>query len=116
MAYTYDRRLKVAERIFRYLAKCKKCGTITSGKSSGSNMNMGKVPKGPYPRTGDVYSDSWGNQVMDCRKCGEPARAKQVRGKYNPDIPCNAKCLASTGFNCECSCGGKNHGASYSPA
>jgi hypothetical protein len=29
------------------------------------------------------------------------------------DHECNAKCMASTGHVCECSCGGANHGKSF---
>ena len=28
-----------------------------------------------------------------------------------PNHKCDARCLNATGFKCECSCGGKNHGA-----
>lgn len=32
--------------------------------------------------------------------------------KKNPSLhKCDARCLNATGHNCECSCGGKNHGA-----
>jgi hypothetical protein len=29
---------------------------------------------------------------------------------------CNAKCISAQGPNCECSCGGKNHGAGFIPS
>lgn len=51
-----------------------------------------------------------------CRGCGRNRSAVLVRGKFSPHHKCNAKCLASKGPSCECSCGGKNHGASYSVA
>lgn len=35
--------------------------------------------------------------------------AKPNRARHE----CNAKCLASTGPNCQCKCKGANHGASY---
>jgi hypothetical protein len=32
--------------------------------------------------------------------------------KSNPSLhKCDARCMNATGGNCECSCGGKNHGA-----
>jgi hypothetical protein len=43
--------------------------------------------------------------------CGKRVKLMPVKGRYNPDVPCNVKCTASKGFNCECSCGGKNHGS-----
>jgi len=48
-----------------------------------------------------------------CRGCGMNRSAVLVRGKFSAKHVCNAKCLASKGPSCECSCGGKNHGASY---
>lgn len=51
-----------------------------------------------------------------CRGCGMNRSAVLVRGKFSAKHVCNAKCLASKGPACECSCGGKNHGASYGAA
>jgi hypothetical protein len=35
-----------------------------------------------------------------------------IERKSNPsNHKCDARCLNATGFKCECSCGGKNHGA-----
>lgn len=44
--------------------------------------------------------------------CGKSVEFRMVRGIVTAH-ECNAKCMSSTGFVCECSCGGKNHGASH---
>jgi len=37
---------------------------------------------------------------------------RAIQRKRNPSMhKCDARCLNATGFQCECSCGGKNHGA-----
>jgi hypothetical protein len=37
---------------------------------------------------------------------------RRIEYKSNPSLhKCDARCLNATGHNCECSCGGKNHGA-----
>ena len=37
---------------------------------------------------------------------------RSIQRKRNPSMhKCDARCLNATGFLCECSCGGKNHGA-----
>ncbi len=37
---------------------------------------------------------------------------RAIERKSNPSMhKCDARCLNATGFRCECSCGGKNHGA-----
>lgn len=41
--------------------------------------------------------------------CGYEMTAKPLKGRVTEHV-CNAKCRASTGHVCECSCGGKNHG------
>lgn len=61
---------------------------------------------------GKVYPD------RDCRlmyrcACGKDVYAAAVLGKHNPGKVCNTKCQASIGHQCECSCGGKNHGAGH---
>ena len=95
----------------RYIAKCKTCNCFTSALTSGQNPLREKDdPK----RTGGVYTGLMGDLTVDCRKCGKGRRAKSVRGTFSKKHECNAKCLSSTGGVCECSCGGKNHGASYS--
>lgn len=43
--------------------------------------------------------------------CGKVRTAKPVIGTYKADKKCDGRCLAATGHSCECSCGGKNHGA-----
>ena len=34
-----------------------------------------------------------------------------VKGYVNNQIPCDGRCYNARGHNCECSCGGHNHGA-----
>lgn len=100
----------------RYIAKCKACNCCTSAISVGQDCNRAKDDprrEGPAP---SVYSDARGFHVLDCRKCGQPRIAKAVRGVYSAKHQCSAKCMASTGFQCECSCAGRNHGASYATA
>jgi hypothetical protein len=62
---------------------------------------------------GAVFYSEMGNVCLLCRGCNRPRNARSVRGKFSAKHECNAKCLASTGFQCECSCGGKNHGAGH---
>jgi hypothetical protein len=50
---------------------------------------------------------------VTCWGCGRALKFARIAGKYSPTHECNAKCLASKGPQCECSCGGKNHGGSY---
>lgn len=104
----------------RYIAKCKVCNSVTSGLTSGNHMHRSKSDP---QRDGQVYTYEpakgepvrtvIGSLVLDCRKCGAPKIASVVRGKFSTKHECNAKCLASTGTICECSCAGKNHGSAH---
>jgi hypothetical protein len=50
-----------------------------------------------------------------CPACNGPHRAAR-RVVYTPQPKphlCNAKCICARGPNCECACGGKNHGAGF---
>jgi hypothetical protein len=104
----------------RYIAKCKACGTVTSGVTSGQNPRRYKEDP---QRTGDLYTYAQpkgepaqatpGSIVLDCRGCGRPRYAKLVRGIYNPEVACSPRCMSATGTTCECSCAGKNHGGAY---
>lgn len=45
--------------------------------------------------------------------CGRLVTLGQVFGRFNASKKCNARCTEATGHQCECSCGGKNHGAAH---
>ena len=60
-----------------------------------------------------VYFEYESSLIMQCGGCGRWRIAREVRGRYNPKLKCGARCQNATGFDCECSCGGKNHGAGY---
>lgn len=48
-----------------------------------------------------------------CPDCGATVRLKRLEGTHKPEVPCDARCTNAKGPNCECSCGGANHGAAW---
>jgi hypothetical protein len=48
-----------------------------------------------------------------CPTCGHSRKAAQVIGHYSPDHMCDSRCVNATGPNCDCQCGGANHGAAW---
>lgn len=54
--------------------------------------------------------DIWGGRPAPHCACGRTMTARLLRGHVSPDHKCGARCLASKGHVCECSCGGANHG------
>ena len=94
----------------RYIAKCR-CGAHTSALAS--NVNRADANMGALFHDEKGEAGTYGGLAILCRSCGKAALAKAVRGVYSAKHVCNAKCLASHSGKCECSCGGKNHGASF---
>ena len=45
--------------------------------------------------------------------CGASVVLSPVAGKLAPEHKCDARCTNATGHDCECACGGRNHGASH---
>lgn len=100
----------------RYNGKCKRCGSKAS-------ILLAQLQ--PSKTLGmDIAIDEQGNEFpfVDYRvKIVHECSAGQtryialapVRGVYNPGKECNAKCMAAIGHDCECRCGGKNHGSSF---
>ena len=52
--------------------------------------------------------------TIDRECCGRRFTLSPVQGRLAPAHKCDARCLNATGHNCECACGGKNHGAGHS--
>ncbi len=51
--------------------------------------------------------------IAHCPDCGKARYVHKVAGVFNNEIKCNAKCEGAHGHDCECQCGGKNHGAAW---
>ena len=66
---------------------------------------------------GNLYSpEDLSHYTQDdyrCPTCGHECKAAMVDAHYVPDQKCGGKCVNAIGPSCECSCGGKNHGAGY---
>lgn len=69
-----------------------------------------------YRVTADGKQRSWTMDYMGgcrCPKCNaHTLNGAKVDGTYS-DHKCGAKCMGATGPNCDCSCGGANHGRNH---
>lgn len=86
---------------------CKCCGMKTSAlmlRDAGRNVSKDSPV---------FYSGRTGGLSVKCRGCGIERAAKMVKGTISEKHQCSDRCLSSTGFSCECSCGGTNHGAAH---
>ena len=98
---------------FRFNGKCA-CGSkfsalVTVVKAGPPNFIAYRAENG----TEYAPAPDGSHRIIWVCQCGTRRYGKPVIGKYNAAKECNAKCMASNGFVCECQCGGKNHGASH---
>lgn len=45
-----------------------------------------------------------------CTSCRKMMTFGALKAVYSPEHKCDARCTSARGHNCECACGGKNHG------
>lgn len=64
------------------------------------------------PTLGSFYSTY--SEGLHCIHHKRSLHWKPINGRFSEKHTCDARCLNAIGPNCECSCGGKNHGAGYS--
>ena len=111
----------------RMIARCgvKGCRTTTAAliESANTTATYG-LPTGGGLRTDrftrylDVIEGDWriereGRELVAADPCGHGRmRVRGVRGRET-DKACDARCTNAVGFDCECSCAGRNHGAAH---
>ncbi len=104
----------------RYNGKCK-CGAHfstlavrvqTAGPVIGPVAFRGS-PFAEFEAVGRSFSESAISSSALRYKCacGVWQKAEPVRGTFNPEKKCSARCTSAAGHDCECACGGKNHGS-----
>lgn len=118
---------KATSRPIRFNGKCKACNERVSFLAVGWHYFKSEVCKNDFGgNTFTMVQDEHGAELEynngSLRKAhacpADPRRTRitmsPVIGKTVPTKECNSKCIASIGHNCECACGGKNHGAQHS--
>lgn len=70
-----------------------------------------KYPDGGWHALSDVYAVGSG-VALPCPECGHAGYwdGGPVTGTYSPDRECDSRCTGARGPDCECQCGGANHG------
>lgn len=59
------------------------------------------------------HSDGTSIPCPACLPAVRRMRLMPVRGVYNANKKCSARCMSATGPSCECACGGANHGGGH---
>lgn len=89
-----------------YMATCRRCKSVQ--RIEGSKRRI-------------MRRDLFGNEVVariderapEVECCGQRPEFNRILGTRGTH-ECDARCVHATGHVCECSCGGKNHGAGWS--
>lgn len=63
------------------------------------------------PELGRYYSPH--SEGIHCAHHKWQLKWKLIDGKVSEKHKCDSRCMNATGPNCECSCGGVNHGGAY---
>ena len=104
----------------RYNGKCTPCARRFSvlAETNGQRVHVpGWGMADQYVTDGGALLTQYSNidaVIVPCPGCGKSKIAQPVLGKFRADKKCDGRCLAATGHQCECACGGKNHGAGNS--
>lgn len=105
----------------RFIGKChKSCGAalavdtqVTTVREYGRDGIRVTASRSMARFSDGTSQQVWNGRVsLPCTKCSRSILLSSVCGIVT-EHKCGAKCLNSKGHVCECSCGGKNHGAGY---
>lgn len=86
----------------------------TETRHDGANGTKREVPKSREFATKFGWHWGPGHLELRCVRHRYEFRWRQVEGRFSEAHKCDARCMNATGPNCECSCGGQNHGRAHS--
>jgi len=98
----------------RFNTKRCKCGVVTSAVVVGYGVSEGGTTISAVLENREHRDTDGFSPAIACRSCGKMRWAYAVRGIFRANVKCDARCTEAKGHNCECSCGGRNHGAGHS--
>lgn len=92
-----------------------KCSNKACKKAVRGDVSKVANPHGGKPLVfvGAIKVTPWNGTLQAACNCGKGSLiGKRVTGTHS-EKACGSKCMGATGPNCDCSCGGRNHGGSY---
>lgn len=102
---------KVDKRQISVCRKCKSAHSIEVTITTERTYRSDRIGEVARRRSVALLDGSVAPAGREC--CDRSWDYRSVDGRVNEKIKCNARCTHSKGFVCECSCGGKNHGAGH---
>lgn len=106
---------KTIVRETRQIARCSRCKTTRSRLVTRTTRvtYYGRPFPKRHAHSVDTIDGKTPTGHAGLCGCNREIYFRDVKGVTNPDHNCDARCLSATGHNCECACGGRNHGASH---
>lgn len=103
----------------RWFLKCRSCKKPWAADVSDSrhvagyvfhvsNPQLRDISYGPCPHCGDTPTADELRQGKQHGVMGKVSRNRLINYQFAP--PCDGRCTNARGPNCDCQCGGKNHG------
>lgn len=111
-APTADTQITRSTSTSREIAKCPKCKRAVSRLVVREIVRTTRWGLTGMRTSKQVRVVSEGHERTAISCCGVLVPFWAVKGTTN-DTPCDARCTSATGHKCECSCGGRNHGADH---
>lgn len=100
------------------IGKCLSCKKVSRRDYTATRTET--VGHGMFRRETAIYgrevNGGFLRASLDCQcpRCGAREwHAKRLEGRFNAGVKCNARCQGATGHDCECQCGGANHGRGF---
>ncbi len=110
------------EKPVSVIYNCKRCksGRRVEYVSSRPGYAFRRAPEGKLIPAGiwiqscgggkpTVYDGDVENGI--CPTCNRKMEYGELNARFVPDHNCDSRCTGARGHDCECSCGGANHGA-----
>jgi hypothetical protein len=110
-----------------YVYNCKRCKLGRRVEYPGAPVGFQRLPhrldeQGRQVTPGAYIMSSGGGRPTVyggdplglCPGCGRVMTSGQIQASTRPEVRCDARCIGARGFQCDCSCGGANHGAGWS--
>lgn len=115
MCTAHDTNARIRTR--RFIFTCKHCKTTKAIDYTSTSTPKGEDKWGVMRWTEPKFTRIVDGRVRDIShdamcSCGRYYTGTAVKGTKS-NHRCDARCVNSKGPNCECSCGGENHGKAY---
>ena len=114
---TYEsRRPDLPDEMRRWIGRCKQCKTPLAVMLPHQAFEIATYMDGSKAYSRIVHRPTLTTRLLApdaCPSCGKRIRLQPVKGTFSESRKCDARCTGATGPNCECQCGGANHGAAH---